>query len=588
MKFANATVAASLALLLTIAGMPAAAAECSEEGSQQSSVDSVSSLDQGDAVETLTELSTDVEVIQEPTLEVVLEPMPEGELLGPTDEYSGSEDVQADTHATAAFGTELLSVLNAERARYSLPPLKLTVAAQAYAQSFTEKWTSLYSTCGTPSLAGCHMDPLLGGGKYTYRQQELKKQGWGNGGDLLARGFSTETAVANAWLNSDGHRAWIMNAYGPMNAIGLGKVSTTTTSGSVTITTNTWTLWIVGSPLTNPAPDMTEVGKTPGPVVKDPPGTEPDEVASAAVERLAGTCRYSTNLALNQKRMKPNKPLFIATGVDFPDALSIGPAVAKEGGSLMLASADRLLPGALELIKKNTPSAIYIVGGESAVSNCVASAAAVAAGKGAGGYTRISGSDRYSTSIAIFQAFFAGKNPSTVFVATGSNFPDALSAAAAGGAVGAPVLLVNGASAPSLTQPQKAALTQSKTKNVQIVGGPGVVNPGIEASLKASGYTTSRLNGSDRYGTNAAVNRYVSKAVGSSVTDMWVATGRNFPDALSAAAPAGNSNSRLVLSGGTCLPSGSVAGMITDTLDRVHLIGGTGALSPAIAALKQC
>ncbi len=253
-------------------------------------------------------------------------------------------------------------------------------------------------------------------------------------------------------------------------------------------------------PMTDPSPDMREVGKTttptaatptppapttptPTPTPKEPPSQQPGAVASAAIERLAGTCRYTTNLALNQEKMKPNTPVFIATG---------------------------------------------------------------------------------------------------------ANFPDALSAAAAGGAVNAPVLLGNGASAPSLSAAQTSALSRSKTKTVHLVGGTGVVNARLEANIRAKGYSTSRLFGSNRYATNAAVNRYVDSKVGTSVTDMWVATGQNFPDALSAAAPAGNGTSRLVLSGGACLPKDSVSSILGTQLDRVHLVGGSGVLGPSIAALKQC
>lgn len=399
----------------------------------------------------------------------------------------------------------------------------------------------------------------------------------------MARGYKDEAAVANAWLRSEDHAKWIMNKFGSMTAIGLGKVTITTTTGQVTSTINHWTLWIVGSPLTNPEPNLTQIGT----VTKPAPPTTP-AVAAAAVERLGGTCRYSTNLTLNQKHMQAGKPVFVATGSDFPDALSIGPAVAKEQGSLFLAQKDHITAGALDLIAKNKPSVVYIIGGEGVISNSVASKVATAAGKGASGYHRLAGANRYDTSVRIFDTFFAGTNPTTVFVATGSNFPDALSAAAAGGAMNAPVLLVNGSGAGSLNASQAGALSKSKAKTVQIVGGGGVVNEGLAGDIRARGYATNRLYDSNRYGTNAAVNKYVSAQVGSGVSNLWIATGSNFPDALSAAAPAGTADARLVLSPGGCVPKDSISGVSKESLDKVHLVGGTGALNQEVAALRPC
>lgn len=46
---------------------------------------------------------------------------------------------------------------------------------------------------------------------------------------------------------------------------------------------------------------------------------------------------------------------------------------------------------------------------------------------------RVSGKDRFDTSKQVFDKFFAGRGPATAFVATGLDFPDALSAAVPAG-----------------------------------------------------------------------------------------------------------------------------------------------------------
>lgn len=165
MKFANAAVAATLTISLLVAGMSATAAECPDEEGAQLGSHSVATLEPEESTEAIPEPVAETLDYPEETSEQILEEMPGDELGAGDEEYVDAAALEADAGTATAFGTELLSVLNAERAKYSLQPLKLTVAAQAYAQTYTQTWTSRYSTCGKSSLAGCHMDTLLGGGQ---------------------------------------------------------------------------------------------------------------------------------------------------------------------------------------------------------------------------------------------------------------------------------------------------------------------------------------------------------------------------------------------------------------------------------------
>ena len=190
---------------------------------------------------------------------------------------------------------------------------------------------------------------------------------------------------------------------------------------------------------------------------------------------------------------------------------------------------------------------------------------------------RVSGSDRYGTSTAVLKEFFSGQKIRRAFVATGIDYPDALSAAAAGGALGAPVLLVNGSSATALPGGMPPLLRQMETTELLIAGGTGAVNARLERNLRAN-FTVSRLAGADRYGTNLAVNNFLNTQVDSrSTSQIWIATGKDFPDALSAAVPAGALNKRLVLSNGKCIPKPVVSSWIEGVgarVSNVYLVGG--------------
>lgn len=302
------------------------------------------------------------------------------------------------------------------------------------------------------------------------------------------------------------------------------------------------------------------------------------------VNRYAGADRFGTNAAVNGAAVTPGKPVFVATGTGFPDALSIGPVVAQEQGTLFLTPTASMSAATLQQIDDADPSAVYIIGGTGAVSQNVSNQLGQKTGLTP---ERIQGGDRYATSAAILEKFFDG-DVQRAFVATGANFPDALSAAAAGGALNAPVVLSNGS---SLTPSFSALLEQKNTESLVLVGGTGALSANLESSLSGS-FAVERLSGDTRYLTNAAVNEFVTAQVGgTALTEVWVATGANFPDALSAAAPAGSPNKRLVLSNGTCLPKPVVSSWVISNdsqVTAVNLAGGTGALKPSVEALTEC
>lgn len=315
----------------------------------------------------------------------------------------------------------------------------------------------------------------------------------------------------------------------------------------------------------------------------------PQTVVSPVVSRLGGANRYATNVKVNESQAKLGAPVFIATGQVFADALSIGPAVASMGGSLFLTRTDGLSQDTLAKIVSLSPSRAYIVGGTGAVSPKVERQ--LRSALSGIQIKRVSGSDRYATSSAILKEFFSGRMVVKAFVATGMDYPDALSAAAAGGALGAPVLLVKGKSATALPSGMPPLLRQMGTTDLLIAGGTGAVNASLERNLRAS-FSVSRLSGADRYGTNMAVNDFLTGQMDSrTINQVWIATGRDFPDALSAAVPAGALNKRLVLSNGKCIPKPVVSSWIkgpSSRVSNVYLVGGPGALGPSIQSLTQC
>ena len=294
--------------------------------------------------------------------------------------------------------------------------------------------------------------------------------------------------------------------------------------------------------------------------------------------RVSGADRYATAAALSAATFAAKVPVaYVATGANFPDALAAGPAAAYAGGPVLLVGANEI-PGttASELVRVK-PDRIVVLGGTGAVSNAVVNALKPYATTGQ--VTRLAGANRYDTAAVISKAHFS-PGVAAVYIATGANFPDALAGGAAAGMHDGPILLVEKGSLPGATAAELARLHPAK---VVVLGSASVVSDAVAAQLaSASGAPVSRLYGSDRYQTAVQVSRANHAAGGPST--VYIATGVNFPDGLSADPVAGAAPGPLLLVPGTSLPSAVAAELARLAPDRVVVIGGRGVISDAVIA----
>ncbi|HEY9483249.1 MAG TPA: cell wall-binding repeat-containing protein, partial [Micromonosporaceae bacterium] len=155
---------------------------------------------------------------------------------------------------------------------------------------------------------------------------------------------------------------------------------------------------------------------------------------------------------------------------------------------------------------------------------------------------RFAGQNRYETAISVSEGNWADagsdvKLPANaVVLSRGDTFADALGGSSLAAAKQGPLLLTPPTSLlPATATEIKRVLGSDTSKTVYLVGGTGALSTGVENSVKALGYHTSRLSGLDRYGTAVAV----ANAINLNPDLVLVATGLKFPDALSAGAVAG-------------------------------------------------
>ncbi|GAA1770465.1 cell wall-binding repeat-containing protein [Agromyces humatus] len=306
------------------------------------------------------------------------------------------------------------------------------------------------------------------------------------------------------------------------------------------------------------------------------------QTAHAATDRISGSDRYATSVAVS-KLAFPNgtDTVYLVSGVNYPDALSAGPAAVASGAAMLLTAPTALPAVVAAELQRLAPERIIVVGGAATISNSVEN---VARGLAAT-VERQSGTDRYATSLAVVRAAF--ESASTVYVATGADYPDALAAGPAASSAHAPIVLVPGR-ANDLDSATRDLLVDLGATRAVIVGGAGVVSTGIESRLRTMLGTgsTTRLAGADRLATAIAINRASFATVPRG--DAYVVTGFNYPDALSVGVLAGMRARPLYLSVPYCVTSQLRAQLTGATVSRVRLVGGVGAVRGMVGDLVGC
>ena len=303
-------------------------------------------------------------------------------------------------------------------------------------------------------------------------------------------------------------------------------------------------------------------------------------------DRLAGANRVATAVTASEAAFDNASSVVIATGYDFPDALSASALGGAVDGPLLLVARTSVPAAVLDEIKRLGASKAYIVGGTGVVGPEVA-AALTSTGLSV---ERVAGSTRYGTAKAVADEVvsISGK-PSTVFLATGLNFPDALAASSMAARMKAPILLTRTDILPPETA---AALSSIRPSEVVVCGGTGAVGNPVRALVEGNptfgSPTLVETSGATRYDTaKLLIDWAISQSGGDLAPDrvdgIFLATGASYPDALAGGVLAGAGGPQwrpLMLTSPTSLVSQAEA-IITenDRIGFVTAVGGTGALS---------
>lgn len=192
---------------------------------------------------------------------------------------------------------------------------------------------------------------------------------------------------------------------------------------------------------------------------------------------------------------------------------------------------------------------------------------------------RIYGQDRYQTAVRIAEKLNSGPVQS-VIIASGLNFPDALSGSVLGVKYNAPILLVG--NSPADCEDTMAYIRKNLDKNgtIYILGGTGVISAEFQNGLTELGFKNIiRLGGGNRYESSALIAAQCDVPNGTPVT---LAFGENFPDALSISGFSANKGWPVLLSGTNELPADVRQLIAEKSPSHIYIAGGTGVISEQV------
>ncbi|MEZ0166702.1 cell wall-binding repeat-containing protein [Kineococcus sp. LSe6-4] len=196
------------------------------------------------------------------------------------------------------------------------------------------------------------------------------------------------------------------------------------------------------------------------------------------------------------------------------------------------------------------------------------------------GTVRADGPDRYATAALVSRGSFAPSPGSTVFLASGESFADALAAGPAAAHLDGPLLLTAAGGLPAATRAELARLAPA---SVHVVGGsdrvPEAVVDAVRALLPSA--TVDRTAGADRYATAVAV---AQRFFPTGQVSFVLARGDAFPDAVTGAALAGWRGEPLLLTAPERLPEAVTTWLSAAERTRATVVGGPESVSATVAA----
>ncbi|WP_088188340.1 cell wall-binding repeat-containing protein [Desulfosporosinus sp. FKA] len=290
--------------------------------------------------------------------------------------------------------------------------------------------------------------------------------------------------------------------------------------------------------------------------------------SSPTITRLAGVDRYETASQIAMSGWSQSNYAVLAFGGDYPDALSAAPLAKKFDAPILLTDTGSLPTTTKQTLLDLHVKNVEIIGGTAVISQAVESELQTMGLQ----TTRIYGIDRYATAIQVAQQ--VSPNPSTLFVVTGEDYPDALSVGSIASLKQSPIILVPHDAVPDVVKNYIATLNISKT---YIVGSSDIISDQVAQQFP----NVQRIPGADKYARNIAVNQLFNTDFKSD--SICLATGEGFADALTGTAFCAKLSEPLILiNTDSPATTRSYYQQRFTKASKVYVFGGTGIIPESV------
>ncbi|UEB32899.1 cell wall-binding repeat-containing protein [Finegoldia magna] len=286
------------------------------------------------------------------------------------------------------------------------------------------------------------------------------------------------------------------------------------------------------------------------------------------VRRISGENRVQTAIEVSKNMFKEGtNKVVLANQDNYSDVLTAAPFAKANNASLLYVSSNSISKEVMSEIARLKAKEITIIGGEKSVDEGLKKELEKRNFK----VDRLSGADRYKTSAQIAAKLIDDKT-TTLEIASGENYADALSLNNAAEKDKAPILLVR---VNAIDKSVEDVIKSSKASLINIAGGEKSVSENTKANIKKiSNATVNRMGGADRYETSILLAKYSgAKEV------VVVASGENFADALVAAPFSAKQKGAILLTNKEKLGQ-KAEQFIKDTkFNKSYVIGGEKSVS---------
>lgn len=285
------------------------------------------------------------------------------------------------------------------------------------------------------------------------------------------------------------------------------------------------------------------------------------------VTRIAGDDRYATSLEISKKGWTNSDYVILATGENYPDALTAVPLAKKYECPIILISKYSVKDSIISELKRLNVKEAFILGGTGVIADSVdkqlTSQKIIP--------TRIAGDNRYETSVKIAEKLGTSDE---VIIATGEDFADALSISSIASSKNIPILL---SSKDSLDKSVTDFIENKKIYKSYIIGDLNCISQDVYNEF--ADLNPERIDGADKYVRNININKKFADSM--NYNTVYIATGNDYPDSLGGGALAAKTNSPVILVNN--FNAGTVKELLKDkNIKNLVVLGGAGAVSDSI------